>query len=84
VDTEIYGTEDPDVKRPREDIANGDYSIAVSGTVDEAIRAKQDKKGASSAWIVKDKILDDKRSTTPYMTKYERARVLETRALYIN
>ena len=29
------------------------------------------------------KIPDDKRSTTPYMTKYERARVLGTRALQI-
>ena len=29
------------------------------------------------------KIPNDKRSTTPYMTKYERARVLGTRALQI-
>lgn len=29
------------------------------------------------------KIDNDKRSTTPYMTKYERARVLGTRALQI-
>lgn len=29
------------------------------------------------------KIPDDQRSTTPYMTKYERARVLGTRALQI-
>lgn len=29
------------------------------------------------------KIPDSKRSTTPYMTKYERARVLGTRALQI-
>ena len=29
------------------------------------------------------RILDGKRSTTPYMTKYERARVLGTRALQI-
>ncbi len=29
------------------------------------------------------RIEDDKRSTTPYMTKYERARVLGTRALQI-
>ena len=29
------------------------------------------------------RIDDDKRSTTPYMTKYERARVLGTRALQI-
>lgn len=29
------------------------------------------------------KIASDKRTTTPYMTKYERARVLGTRALQI-
>ena len=29
------------------------------------------------------KIADDKRTTTPYMTKYERARVLGTRALQL-
>lgn len=29
------------------------------------------------------KIAQDKRTTTPYMTKYERARVLGTRALQI-
>ena len=33
---------------------------------------------------VKEKRIDnDKRTTTPYMTKYERARVLGTRALQI-
>jgi DNA-directed RNA polymerases I, II, and III subunit RPABC2 len=29
------------------------------------------------------KIADDQRTTTPYMTKYERARVLGTRALQL-
>lgn len=29
------------------------------------------------------KVPDDKRTTTPYMTKYEKARVLGTRALQI-
>jgi DNA-directed RNA polymerase I, II, and III subunit RPABC2 len=29
------------------------------------------------------KIPDEKRTTTPYMTKYERARVLGTRALQL-
>ena len=33
--------------------------------------------------IKEKKIADDKRTTTPYMTKYERARVLGTRALQI-
>jgi DNA-directed RNA polymerase I, II, and III subunit RPABC2 len=57
----------------------------VSGDADTAARAKQGKKGESGAPAVKDKrISDDKRSTTPYMTKYERARVLGTRALQIS
>lgn len=33
--------------------------------------------------LKKKKIPTEKRSTTPYMTKYERARVLGTRALQI-
>lgn len=35
------------------------------------------------AELKKKKISNEKRSTTPYMTKYERARVLGTRALQI-
>jgi DNA-directed RNA polymerases I, II, and III subunit RPABC2 len=57
----------------------------VSGDADAAARAKQGKKPELGALTVKDKkIPDDKRSTTPYMTKYERARVLGTRALQIS
>jgi len=33
--------------------------------------------------VLEKKIDNDKRVTTPYMTKYERARVLGTRALQI-
>ncbi|KAH0564999.1 hypothetical protein GP486_001614 [Trichoglossum hirsutum] len=86
-DTDLYGTEDPDAKRPRAatGAANGDHNVVVSGDADAAARAKQGKKDGSRAPAVKDKkIADDKRSTTPYMTKYERARVLGTRALQIS
>lgn len=50
---------------------NGDASGA--GSLTKAPKAEKDKK-----------IDDDKRQTTPYMTKYERARVLGTRALQIS
>jgi DNA-directed RNA polymerases I, II, and III subunit RPABC2 len=57
----------------------------VSGDADAAARARQGKKDANAAMTVKDKkIADDKRTTTPYMTKYEKARVLGTRALQIS
>ena len=40
--------------------------------------------GANTVKSIKSKkIATDKRTTTPYMTKYERARVLGTRALQI-
>ena len=43
------------------------------------------QQGAQKPVSDKDKrIPDDKRTTTPYMTKYERARVLGTRALQIS
>lgn len=47
----------------------GDPSAGYSGKVVEQARAK--------------KIPNEERKTTPYMTKYERARVLGTRALQI-
>ncbi|KPI44965.1 DNA-directed RNA polymerases I, II, and III subunit RPABC2 [Cyphellophora attinorum] len=40
--------------------------------------------GAKSASEADKKIPQEKRTTTPYMTKYERARVLGTRALQIS
>ncbi|KAI9763180.1 MAG: DNA-directed RNA polymerases I II and III subunit RPABC2 [Geoglossum simile] len=82
-DGDVYGTEDPYAKRPSG--VNGDHNVVVSGDADAAARARQGKKPELGALTVKDKrISDDKRSTTPYMTKYERARVLGTRALQIS
>ena len=55
---------------------NGEKRTVVSGDSSAAAQrqgtTKTDKK-----------IPDEKRTTTPYMTKYERARVLGTRALQI-
>ncbi|KAH0538682.1 hypothetical protein FGG08_004757 [Glutinoglossum americanum] len=79
-----YGTEDPDAKRPSGGIANGDHNIVVSGDADAAAKAKGTKDPHAALTVKDKKIPDDKRSTTPYMTKYERARVLGTRALQIS
>lgn len=53
-------------------VATGDPAAAAAAA-GGASRGKDPKK-----------IPDDKRSTTPYMTKYERARLLGTRALQIS
>ena len=50
-------------------IVSGDPNAGYSGKVVEQAREK--------------KVPNDERATTPYMTKYERARVLGTRALQI-
>lgn len=67
--------------------ANGDLdqddmnNIVASGDVNAAEKAA---KALNTVKGVKDKkIANENRTTTPYMTKYERARVLGTRALQI-
>ena len=50
-------------------VASGDPNAGYAGKVMEQTREK--------------KVPNDQRQTTPYMTKYERARVLGTRALQI-
>ncbi|KAL2000082.1 hypothetical protein VTN02DRAFT_3571 [Thermoascus thermophilus] len=51
-------------------VVSGDPNAGYSGKVMEQYREK--------------KVPNDQRTTTPYMTKYERARVLGTRALQIS
>lgn len=60
--------------------AGGAGNIVASGDVDaaQAAREMNSVKGIKSK-----RIPNEKRTTTPYMTKYERARVLGTRALQI-
>lgn len=53
-----------------------DPSVVVSGDPAAAKRAEKEP--------VNKKIPADQRTTTPYMTKYERARILGTRALQIS
>lgn len=56
--------------------AGDDGNVVVSGDPNQ--------QGAQKPATDADKkIPDDKRTTTPYMTKYERARILGTRALQI-
>lgn len=70
-------------------ILNGDGQAVTPGQNGENAGATT---GDASAAASKSKVMlqqrekkvpDDQRSTTPYMTKYERARVLGTRALQI-
>ncbi|KAK2009180.1 RNA polymerase Rpb6 [Colletotrichum eremochloae] len=75
---------DPEVPVDDEDVgrAEGDEdadNVVVSGDPSAAANAG---KGNEKSHRDK-KIPDDQRTTTPYMTKYERARILGTRALQI-
>jgi DNA-directed RNA polymerases I, II, and III subunit RPABC2 len=63
-------------ERAREQGDEGDEkTVVTSGDPNQTVQ-----KPSSDA---DKKIPDDKRTTTPYMTKYERARVLGTRALQL-
>lgn len=67
---DVGGGDDPATKDNDNIIHSGDTS-------------QQKKIKNTVAELKKKKIPKEKRSTTPYMTKYERARVLGTRALQI-
>lgn len=70
------GQEDPDGQDANDD------NIVVSGDANAAAAAKDKVKNTVESEKDK-KVENSKRTTTPYMTKYERARVLGTRALQI-
>lgn len=80
-EVETNGLDDLEVsKNPDQLLTTGDRGVVVSGDASAAAnagRGKQDKGPKIK------KIPNDKRTTTPYMTKYERARILGTRALQI-
>jgi DNA-directed RNA polymerases I, II, and III subunit RPABC2 len=83
IDEDVGGGEDPDAKEAddRHVISSGDAAAAASS---QQAKRKAAVDGRNTVEEVKArKIPNDKRSTTPYMTKYERARVLGTRALQI-
>lgn len=71
-DDEDGGGEDPNV------VVSGDPNGASGG-------GGGGKRGGNTLKSHKDKkIPNDKRTTTPFMTKYEKARILGTRALQIS
>lgn len=73
------GLEDPDAKAAANgDPRNGNNVVAIN----DPNQGGAAKKNAVLGMKEK-RIPDEKRTTTPYMTKYERARVLGTRALQI-
>lgn len=76
IDDDDVGGGDQDGQEPNEDniVASGDASAAAAAKnkVKNTVESEKDKR-----------VDNDKRTTTPYMTKYERARVLGTRALQI-
>ncbi|KAM0482313.1 hypothetical protein ACHAPX_002829 [Trichoderma viride] len=79
LDEEVTEFYDPEVGEDDDnEHADDQDHIVISGDPSAAANASKDKS-------VKDKkIPDDQRTTTPYMTKYERARILGTRALQIS
>lgn len=70
--------EGQDVGNTGDDHGPKDDMIIESGDTSQKKKVKN-----TVAELKKKKIPNEKRSTTPYMTKYERARVLGTRALQI-
>lgn len=85
------GTEDPD-SRLATNGANGERTIIAvddpsaqngGGTGGGGSGGSAGTRKNAVVGLREKKIEDSKRSTTPYMTKYERARVLGTRALQI-
>ena len=78
----------PDPDDPENPNRNGNGAHEYEGAngvveVGQDASAKRDGKKNAVLGLKAKKISKEKRSTTPYMTKYERARVLGTRALQI-
>lgn len=85
---EVFEDElDPEVQEDGDDDFNQrgneeEENVVIAG--DPSAAAANAQKGPSANKSIKDKrIPNEERTTTPYMTKYERARILGTRALQI-
>ncbi|KAI1194775.1 RNA polymerase Rpb6 [Nemania serpens] len=85
---EVFEDElDPEVPEDGDDEFNRrgneeEEHVVISGDASANANAQ---KGPSANRSIKDKkIPNEERSTTPYMTKYEKARILGTRALQIS
>ncbi|KAI0429972.1 RNA polymerase, subunit omega/K/RPB6 [Xylaria sp. FL1042] len=86
---EVFEDElDPEVQEDGDDDFNRrgneeEENVVITG--DPSASANNAQKGPSANKSIKDKrIPNEERTTTPYMTKYERARILGTRALQIS
>ncbi|GAP89758.1 putative DNA-directed RNA polymerase and III subunit RPABC2 [Rosellinia necatrix] len=79
LDPEVPDDDDADFNRR----GNDEPEVVISG--DPSAAANNAQKGPSANRSIKDKkIPNEERTTTPYMTKYEKARILGTRALQIS
>ncbi|OAA69464.1 DNA-directed RNA polymerases I [Cordyceps fumosorosea ARSEF 2679] len=79
--TEFYEPEVAEGDEDQDQLENGEDqdNIVISGDPSAAANAIRADKSSKDK-----KIPDSERNTTPYMTKYERARILGTRALQIS
>ncbi|KAF1973017.1 RNA polymerase Rpb6 [Bimuria novae-zelandiae CBS 107.79] len=83
---ELYEDDGADGEGQQEDpetVNENADNIVESGDPSAAAAAKSSTKNTVAAEKSK-KVPNDQRSTTPYMTKYEKARILGTRALQIS
>ena len=74
---ETAGAEDPETVDQAQD-----DNVVVGGDPSAAAASKSEQKNTVKS-LKEKKVPNEKRTTTPYMTKYEKARVLGTRALQI-
>ncbi|KAJ6782069.1 hypothetical protein PWT90_03147 [Aphanocladium album] len=79
--TEFFEPEVAEGDEDQDQLENGEDqdNIVISGDPSAAANASRGEKSTKDK-----KIPDEERNTTPYMTKYERARILGTRALQIS
>ena len=81
-DVETAQIDDIDIgENPDQLLMTGDSSRGVVSSGDPTAAAHRGKSGDKTP--KEKRIPNEKRTTTPYMTKYERARILGTRALQI-
>lgn len=78
-DNEDFDDEEPQVEYQDDEITKDGKTIITGGLGPDDIPAHTTRKTATQLSIPK-----SERATTPYMTKYERARILGTRALQIS
>ncbi|KAJ5688659.1 DNA-directed RNA polymerase I II and III subunit [Penicillium macrosclerotiorum] len=89
---EVFDDNEPDDFIDQEGLGDGDdgedsYQPPVNGDNENVVVSGDPNSGYSGKVMEQSrekKVPNEKRTTTPYLTKYERARVLGTRALQIS